>query len=64
LMAVRDIVDLRHKVWHEDSQASILAVKADTLEVILRNFVRDLYITWGLLRAWLLRLLKTHTNGS
>ena len=46
MMAVRNVVDLRGKIWYENSQASILAVKADTLEVILRNFIRDLYVTW------------------
>ena len=44
-MTVRDVVDLGRKMRHENSQASILAVKADTLEVILRDFIRDLYIT-------------------
>jgi hypothetical protein len=44
-MAVRNVVDLGRKIWHENSQASILAVKADTLEIILRNFIRDLYTT-------------------
>jgi hypothetical protein len=45
-MAVRNVVDLERMIWHENSQASILAVKTDTLEVILRNFIRNLYITW------------------
>jgi hypothetical protein len=47
MMAVRNVVDLGRKIWHENSQASILAVKADTLEVILRNFIRDLCIAWA-----------------
>ena len=45
MMTVRDVVDLGRRMRHENSQASILAVKADALEVILRNFIRDLYIT-------------------